>query len=383
MAFGGAGGGSGGIAGGSDVALSSPVNAQVLTYNAATEKWVNATPTGGSDTLRYVRVGESIQAALTGYEGKVVLQRGVHVITSPIIQNRRQWVTGEGGGATIVRATVAMDAVWKIGNGSPADRTHLSDVSLDANNLAQVGLDVNIVGTAGNYNGEPDGQVHIERLYVDDALETGIWTRGMDTQALHAYGCRVRRAGNYGFRIEAPDAWYTDCEATTSVVGTGAGFYVGSSNLHFQGCKGWYTRGYGWHIRGTRNTFTNCEAQDTRLHGWYIEWDKNALVGCVADSAGYADVGGTNNTQDGFYLASGLKFTSMTGCTSFDREQGYPANQRYGFNMSASTYNSGRSALATPGSVGSSTLPVMIGALTGGLPTEASYKNLSGLLNLR
>lgn len=385
MAFGGTGGGSGSLAGSSDVALNSLANAQVLTYNATSEKWVNGTATAGAsgEVIRFVRVGESIQAALSGYEGKVVLERGVHSVSAPVIQARRQWVMGEGGGATIVRATAIMDAVWKIGNGAPADRTHLSDLSIDAAGRAQVGLDVNIVGTTGNYKGEPDGQVHLERLYVDDALETGIWARGIDTQALHAYGCRVRRAGDYGFRIEAPDSWYTDCEATTSTAGTGAGFYVASSNLHFHGCKAWYTRGYGWHVRGTRNAFTNCESQDTRLHGWNIEWDKNTFVGCIADSAGYADVGGVSNTQDGFYLASGLKFTSMTGCMSFDREQGYPANQRYGFNMSASTYNIGRSSNGTAAPTGSSTLPVMIAALTGGLPAEANYKNISGLLNLR
>lgn len=335
-------------------------------------------------TIREVLVGEDLQAALTGYEGEVRLQRGIHTRSTPIIQNKRQKVTGEGGGATIIRATASMDALWKVGNGAPVDRCQLSDLCLDANGFADVGLDINVVGTTGNLNGEPDSQGHFERLYVDDAITTGIHVRGTDSQAIHVTACRVRRAGQWGFIIASPDSWFTDCEATTSVTGTGAGYYVNSSNLHFKGCKAWYTRGYGWHIKGTRNIFTDCESQDTRLHGWFIEWDKNTYTSCMADSAGYADVGGIANNADGFYLASGLAYTVMSGCQAFDREQNYAAQQRYGFNMSASTYNIGRTTAATAGTAGVDTsVPVMITGLSGGKPGVANYANTAGLLNLR
>lgn len=341
---------------------------------------------GSAKTIREVLVGEDINAALAGYEGEVRLQRGVHLTSVGIVQNRRQKVTGEGGGATVIRASAAIaGGLWRIGNGAPCDKTTLSDLTLDCDGKADYGLDINIVGTTGNYGGEPDGQCHVERLYVDDAVDIGVYVRGGDSQAYHLYGVRARRAGNYGFRIDVggPDAWILDCEATTSNTGTGAGFLVGSSNLHFKGCKAWYCRGYGWQIKGTRNIFVDCESQDTRLHGWMIEWDKNQFIGCMADSAGYADVGGVSNTQDGFYLASGLTMTTMAGCVAFDREQGYPAQQRYGFNMSASTYNVGRAGSATAAPVGSTTVPVLIGALSGGNASTANYKNLGGLLNLR
>lgn len=41
MGFGGSGGGSGSVSGSSDVALSSPVTDQVLTYDGTTSKWKN------------------------------------------------------------------------------------------------------------------------------------------------------------------------------------------------------------------------------------------------------------------------------------------------------------------------------------------------------
>ena len=107
-------------------------------------------------------------------------------------------------------------------------------------------------------------------------------------------------------------------------------------------------------------------------------------MNCFADSAGYADVGGVANSADGFYLASGLTSTVMVGCQSFDREQGYAAQQRYGFNMSASTYNVGRTTSATAATAGIDTVtPLMITGLSGGKPGVANYKNTAGLLNLR
>lgn len=55
MGFGGSGGGSGSVAGSSDVALNNPADSQVLSYNASTSKWKNATITqGGGATAGFV-----------------------------------------------------------------------------------------------------------------------------------------------------------------------------------------------------------------------------------------------------------------------------------------------------------------------------------------
>jgi hypothetical protein len=233
----------------------------------------------------FIKPGEDINAALAAGPGEYILLPGTHNTAVPIVQPRWTKVRGSGGGATFVKATAVMAALWRIGNGAPADRTELSDLCLAANGQAAIGLEVNIVGTAGNINGEPDGQTFLHNLYVDDATDKGVYLTGSDTQAWHLREIRVRRAGNNGFHIAAPDGWVTDCEATTLNAG-GAGFLVAGANGHYQGNKAWFSHGYGWNVSGTRNTFTNCEAQDTALHGWYIAFDKNAIVGCSADSAG-------------------------------------------------------------------------------------------------
>jgi len=52
MSFGGGSGGGGSIAGSTDVALSSPTNGQVLTYDTTLGKWKNAASSGGTVTVQ-------------------------------------------------------------------------------------------------------------------------------------------------------------------------------------------------------------------------------------------------------------------------------------------------------------------------------------------
>jgi hypothetical protein len=118
-------------------------------------------------------------------------------------------------------------------------------------------------------------------------------------------------------------------DVTTSNT-TGAGVYVGAANCHFSQVKAWYCRNYGFHVKATRCAFVDCESQDTRNHGWYLEWGKNVLGTCVADSAAYGDVGGVANGADGFYVVDPSNV--LSGCNSFDRQSGYPSQQRYGYN---------------------------------------------------
>lgn len=54
MGFGGSGGsGSSTIGGAGDVALNTPANNQVLTYNSSVQKWTNAAASGGGDVWGY------------------------------------------------------------------------------------------------------------------------------------------------------------------------------------------------------------------------------------------------------------------------------------------------------------------------------------------
>lgn len=320
------------------------------------------TGSGGSLGFTYVPPGSStaaLQAALNAAEGVVLLGAGQYTITTPLVLPRRCGLWGMGGATHLVAGTAGMAAVILVGNGGPCDRWQIRDLVIDCNSNATAGIDVNVNGTTGNSNGEPDSQGQIENLYINDAASYGIWYRGPDTQAIVTRRVRVRRAGQHGFYIQAPDNLWDHCEATQSST-TGAGFLVAGANCHFNHCKAWYCHGYGYDIQGTRCIFTGCEAQDVALHGWYIEYDKNTFVACTADMAGRQDVGGVANSADGFYFAGGTS-TVIVGCFAIDRAQGVPAQQRYGFNVPATWYNS---------------TPAPMVGITG-------YGNTAGLLNLR
>ena len=83
MGFGGSGGGSGAIGSASDVALNSPANNEVLTYDSSVQKWKNALTSGsGSDAAwdyglypRVVWTGSAWPARIStvpsGYTGAV------------------------------------------------------------------------------------------------------------------------------------------------------------------------------------------------------------------------------------------------------------------------------------------------------------------------
>ena len=66
----GGGGGSSTLAGDTDVAISSPSNNQVLTYNSSTSKWVNATPSGGggSGPSAIPYFTPPVETSLTAYQ---------------------------------------------------------------------------------------------------------------------------------------------------------------------------------------------------------------------------------------------------------------------------------------------------------------------------
>ena len=53
MSFSGSGGSGSSVSGSSDVALSNPLNSQVLTYNTSVAKWTNATPSAGVNPWDY------------------------------------------------------------------------------------------------------------------------------------------------------------------------------------------------------------------------------------------------------------------------------------------------------------------------------------------
>lgn len=316
----------------------------------------------------FVAPGDSIQDAIDLGAQAIELGAGEYHLTAPLVPVSDLTIRGVGSQTRLI-ADNAMSAMIALGNGGPICNVMLTGFTVDCDNLADVGIDINIVGTTGFYQGEPDAICTLSDLRVYDPTLDGVVLRGTDTQACRLSNIRVRRADRYGFRVEAPDNWFTACEATTTTAtGSSAGFFIGvlagsngigASNNQFTACKAWYCRDYGWHVKGTRNRFTSCESQDTRLHGWYIEWDKNVYDGCTADTAGSYDVGGVSGNADGFYVSAG-SYTSMVGCQAFDRKPGgHVAQQRYGLNVPTSMVTGGR------------------------LVAYSGYDNVSALLNQR
>lgn len=308
-----------------------------------------STPGGDRGPWHHVAPGGSIQDSIDAGAKAILLGDGTYEVSAPIVPTAGCTIRGIGQRTRLV-ATEAIGAVIAIGDGGPIDAVTIADLAIDCQGKAAIGIDLDVVGTTGNYLGEPDSVCRLDDLWVFRAAQDGIAYRGHDTQACVTSRVRVRNAARHGYRVEAPDNVWLACEATTSGPG-GAGFYVGTAvdgsdgigaaNCHFHACKAWYCRGLGWRVTSTRNTFVGCESQDTAGHGWSIELGRNAFTGCVADTAGMGDVGGTAGSADGFYVVPGAE-TTLVGCLAFDRMPlGLPAQQRYGFNVPGSLVDAG------------------------------------------
>ncbi|MBP2330179.1 hypothetical protein JOF56_010564 [Kibdelosporangium banguiense] len=307
----------------------------------------------------YVPPGESIKAAFDAGARAIQLGDGDYRLTETLVPPSGAVVRGLGR-RTRLLATTVMNAAVAIGNGGAIEAVQISDLMIECDGKAKTGIDLNVVGTSGNYYWEPDSICRLDNLRIYQPVLDGINYRGEDTQSCVSSRVRVRDAGRYGYNVQAPDNWWIACEATTSTsTGSTAGFGVFGSNNFFQSCKAWYCRDYGFHVKGVRNKFIGCESQDTRSHGWYIEWGRNVYTGCTADSASFYDVGGTSAGADGFHVLEGDD-TSMVGCQAFDRKAGgHAAQQRYGFNIPASMITNGQ------------------------LVGHSGYDNVTGLLNRR
>lgn len=299
-----------------------------------------------------VREGESVADAIAQCAsiggGVVRVAAGRHRIDSELFLSRGVSVVGEGS-ATVLEAATALPSVINTGSAAGASIHHLR---IACNGLADFGLRSSpaVGSNYGDFSPDPCFRAH--DLFIDDARIAGVYMGGQARSSV-LDTIRVRRAGGWGFWLRNPDSWFYKCEATTTGVTTtspdsdlklsyGAGFYVGTTNSFYNGCKAWYTRGVGWHIRGSRNQFDVCESQDTMSHGWKVEYDQNVFSNCKADTASMYDTGGKLNGADGWYV-DGVGTNVFVGVQSFDRKpNGKAAQQRYGFNIKKELLDSGR-----------------------------------------
>lgn len=304
---------------------------------------------GDGGPWHYVAPGGSIQQTIDGGATAIQLGVGEYPIDAPITPTPGCTIRGVGERTTLL-ARADLPAVVAVGAGGAVGGVTVADLVVDAARRADIGIDVDIVGTAGNLQGEPDAVCRFDNLWVLDPRRDGMVYRGTDTQACVTSRVRVRRAGRTGYRIEAPDNVWIACEATT-VGAEGAGFSIGvaepgsdgigAANCHFHACKAWYCHGVGWMVGSGRHAFVGCEAQDVAGHGWHITAPRNTFSSCWADTAGMADVGGRPDAADGFHVEPAEEL-SLVGCMAFDRRPGrLPAQQRYGFNVPAALDRAG------------------------------------------
>src|SRR3954469_3899185 len=205
-------------------------------------------PGGQGGLWHHVEPGGSIQDTIDGGAHAILLGDGSYEIDRPIVATPGCTIRGIGQRTRLI-ATTEMASVIAIGNGGPSDSVTIADLLVDAAGKAEVGIDLDIRGIPPGYRHEPDSVCRLDNPWVFQAPDTGIAYRGTDTQACVTSRVRVRLAGRYGYRVEAPDNVWVACEATTSGPG-GAGFYVGTAvdgsdgigaaNNHFHACKAWY-----------------------------------------------------------------------------------------------------------------------------------------------
>lgn len=319
---------------------------------ATSEPGASGSESGGPEPggpWRFVAPGASIQAAIDDGATSIQLGAGTYPVTEPIRPSRGCAIRGVGPTTMVVaepEGDADLPAVISVGGGGEVDGVSISALFVSCAQRATTGIDVHIVGSTDNVFGEPDAVCRLDDLRIWSATENGVWYRGTDAQAIVTSRVRVRQAGRYGFRIEAPDNVWIACEATTRKDpppgDVPAGFFIGSANGHFSHCKAWYVRGYGWQVAGVRNVLTGCEAQDCGDHGFFVDQGKNTLTGCMADTASALVAGGTADGADGFFVRPESPDVVLSGCIAFDRTA--EPQQRYGFNVPAGMVAEGRFA---------------------------------------
>jgi hypothetical protein len=194
---------------------------------------------------------------------------------------------------------------------------YIGDLVCDAGGKATHGINLNVVGTTGNFKGEPDAMTRIDNVWIYGPTKDGIIYQGADAQDTFTTRVRVRQAGRIGYNIlsRTTSSWparrprarpANTASLSATPTATSRPARPGTAEA---------TAGTS---RAAGTASSAVRRRDSKLHGWYIEYDKNTFNGCLADTAAMFDVGGVAGTSDGFYVVpAGL--TTLTGCLAFDR----------------------------------------------------------------
>lgn len=315
----GGGGGSGSIAGASDVTLNSPQDDQVLAYDDGSAKWQNAfsgsggsggsaaivvassdAPTAVKSTADYVcdgtadqvQINQAIEQAFDDNRPQVILAGGRFYISNRVVMYPHVEVRGLGLGTSVTSVGMPAVGMFELFD-HHTNLTHLRDMTLYGNysaggqSHALYYLNEDSGGNDGNMGtyfpgSNPDSAHRIHNLYVQGftgGTRHGLWI-SKNCRDAEATGVRISQVSGTAFYIDGSDNKYVSCTASAANVG----FHVSGGNTVITNCKSAYSVEEGFLVTSSRAQLVGAIAQDSGTHGFNVSGVDPTLVGCVADS---------------------------------------------------------------------------------------------------
>jgi len=240
-----------------------------------------------------------------GIGGTVHLSPGTFSCSGPVLAARRCSLIGSGR-ATVLRATTGWTGAVVRARTSNADKIHLAFFGIRADWDNALGGYSPVHGVEFDTpakpvdDGSPDSTHHVVDLYLFKLGGDGL--RVMGGRGITVTRVRAWNVDGCGYRIAAPDGFYSHCETGSSGL---SGFIISNSNNRLTNCKSWFSDDHGFELASTavRNEFAACEAQDNEKHGFYVGAGQVTFTSCHADSNSWTgDLANPNPAFSGFYV---------------------------------------------------------------------------------
>lgn len=289
--------------------------------------------TGGDE----VAINLAIQAVIAAGGGKVVLREGNYYVSNHILINAYDvWLEGMGTGTIIHQANNAnVDTIILISgfNIAQIKVSHLHIEGNKGNNTFGNGISTQTPNSENSW-------VILDNLAVWNCPNNGVAFLPNPGSSSY-YVSNVHSAGHGGNGFWAgftngaalTDSVFINCISETNALN---GFFLGTLDTHFFGCKAYFNgsaggNNHGYTIAGYNNYFTGCQAQDNYGCGFYLNNDgdgtygtqNNVFVNCDADtnnnpSNNRGATTANTPTGSGFFIRN-TKGTQLIGCQSYVR----------------------------------------------------------------
>lgn len=264
-------------------------------------------------------INDAVQAAYpgaSGLGGVVQLSPGTFNCSGAVKLRRRTSLLGAGR-ATILSASSGWGGgvIEPFDNGT--DKVSVGFLAIDGNYQNVHGIYFNVTDNGSFDDGSPDAANFFTDLYIYAPGLDGIRFEGSRMRAANVSKIRVWNPGGYGYYLDSPDGFYTQCEVGSSGL---AGFSLRSSNNRITNSKAWYSDGSGFEILAVRNQLAACESQDNEQHGFYIGAGQVSLSACHADSNSWNGAAPTTG-YNGFHIKQWRSRVQLIGCQAYDKNE--------------------------------------------------------------